>query len=794
MAELLNLVGLSAGIVLYAMLLAMVVRASRTPGVAARFDPLLLGTAVLGLIWNLCALPAYELPKVGIDGPFPFLSAVGFSALGFLPAVVVHSVLRGKREGVRGGGRRSLGWLAYSVSAVAATLHIQSAWTGGPVPSVLGMRLLTYTFVALIAPLAAATRGQPGARRALWAAALATFAVSALHLTQLHRGDASWPVELLGHHASLPLAFAILYQDYPFALADLFLKRALALLALLAVAFSAVLLFGQYSPAFDRLDPREVGVLVTLCVTTALLYPSLRRAIAWFVDTVVLHRPGLPVPQGERRPPDPGARRRRRAPDRRLRPAGAGLEREAGRVARVGPAAGRRIVRPSSPRGRRRSRWCRPPRSRATPSPSPTSPADGASCPTTWRRIDAIAVLAARRIDAIRITNERYEREIREQEIGKLATEAELRALRAQVNPHFLFNALTTIGHLIQTAPPRALETLMRLTSLLRAVLRSEGEFTTLGRELEVVEAYLDIERARFEDRLRVTIDVPTALAALRVPPLLLQPIVENAVKHGISTQRLGGDVTISARVDRSAGGPARTRAHRPGLGRGRHRRCASPRPGGRRRIEQRRAPAGVPVRRRGLAVHSLGTERGNGGRNPPAGRPESSGRGHPAGCRPVSARLRVIVADDERPARAFLVTLLRAFDDVLIVGEAASGKEAVTLIEKVRPDLALLDWQMPELDGIGVVKALKKQDTPLIAFVTAYDEYAVRAFRGQRGRLPAQAGREGAAARGTEPRPGADGARGNRGRAGVACRRGGRGLRGGGAVAVPRAHPGAAA
>ena len=172
--------------------------------------------------------------------------------------------------------------------------------------------------------------------------------------------------------------------------------------------------------------------------------------------------------------------------------------------------------------------------------------------------IDAIAGLAGRRIDAIRITSERYDREMREQEIGKLATEAELRALRAQVNPHFLFNALTTIGHLIQTAPPRALDTLMRLTSLLRAVLRSEGELTTLGRELEVVTAYLDIERARFEDRLRVTIDVPTALAALRVPPLLLQPIVENAVKHGISRSRLGGDVTISARVDRSAGGPTR--------------------------------------------------------------------------------------------------------------------------------------------------------------------------------------------------------------------------------------------
>ncbi|MGH9412094.1 MAG: LytR/AlgR family response regulator transcription factor [Vicinamibacterales bacterium] len=94
-----------------------------------------------------------------------------------------------------------------------------------------------------------------------------------------------------------------------------------------------------------------------------------------------------------------------------------------------------------------------------------------------------------------------------------------------------------------------------------------------------------------------------------------------------------------------------------------------------------------------------------------------------------MSERLRVLVADDERPARAFLLSLLRTFDDVVVVGEAASGREAVALIEKLRPDLALLDWQMPELDGMGVVRTLKKQDMPLIAFVTAYDEYAVRAF-----------------------------------------------------------------
>jgi LytS/YehU family sensor histidine kinase len=168
-----------------------------------------------------------------------------------------------------------------------------------------------------------------------------------------------------------------------------------------------------------------------------------------------------------------------------------------------------------------------------------------------------VGLVAARRIDTIRITHERYDRERREQEIERLASEAELRALRAQINPHFLFNALTTIGYLIQTTPSRALDTLMRLTALLRGVLRSEGELTTLGRELEIIEAYLDIEHARFEQRLRVRIDVAPNLRDLCIPPLLLQPLVENAVKHGIAPLRDGGDVIVSGHVQPSPAGSA---------------------------------------------------------------------------------------------------------------------------------------------------------------------------------------------------------------------------------------------
>jgi two-component system, LytTR family, response regulator len=95
----------------------------------------------------------------------------------------------------------------------------------------------------------------------------------------------------------------------------------------------------------------------------------------------------------------------------------------------------------------------------------------------------------------------------------------------------------------------------------------------------------------------------------------------------------------------------------------------------------------------------------------------------------PTADKVRVVIADDERPARSFLASILRTFKDVEIVGEAANGMEAVTLIESRQPDLALLDLQMPEVDGLGVVRLLKKNRMPLVAFVTAFDEYAVRAF-----------------------------------------------------------------
>lgn len=91
--------------------------------------------------------------------------------------------------------------------------------------------------------------------------------------------------------------------------------------------------------------------------------------------------------------------------------------------------------------------------------------------------------------------------------------------------------------------------------------------------------------------------------------------------------------------------------------------------------------------------------------------------------------KLRIVIADDERPAREFLKALLRDVEGAEVVGEAENGADAVELIKREKPDLALLDLQMPEVSGLEAVRLLRKDQMPLVAFVTAYDEYAVQAF-----------------------------------------------------------------
>jgi two-component system LytT family sensor kinase len=127
--------------------------------------------------------------------------------------------------------------------------------------------------------------------------------------------------------------------------------------------------------------------------------------------------------------------------------------------------------------------------------------------------------------------------------------EAELKALRSQVNPHFLFNSLNTIRALIDESPPKAREGVTRLAELFRGALRmSELNTIPLRVELQTVDAYLALEQLRFEDKLKVRMDIDRTTLAFPVPPFLVQSLIENAFKHGVYGRQGGGEISCEIR------------------------------------------------------------------------------------------------------------------------------------------------------------------------------------------------------------------------------------------------------
>lgn len=137
---------------------------------------------------------------------------------------------------------------------------------------------------------------------------------------------------------------------------------------------------------------------------------------------------------------------------------------------------------------------------------------------------------------------------IRESRLETELARAELQALKMQLHPHFLFNTLNSISALMHDEPALADRMIARLGEFLRITLSNSGlQETSLGEELRFLECYLDIERIRFQDRLRTKIEVDPRVAEARVPNLLLQPIVENAIRHGIAPSRTGGEISINA-------------------------------------------------------------------------------------------------------------------------------------------------------------------------------------------------------------------------------------------------------
>lgn len=152
------------------------------------------------------------------------------------------------------------------------------------------------------------------------------------------------------------------------------------------------------------------------------------------------------------------------------------------------------------------------------------------------------------RLEALAHEIDKMQRRSREAKLREMAVQAELKALRAQVNPHFLFNSLNTIADLIVTDPEKAEAMTVLLAKVFRHVLtQSDQQFSRVAEEMEFLRTYLGIEQVRFGQRLRVSVEMDPLVSETPIPSLILQPVVENAIKHGLAPKVGEGHISISA-------------------------------------------------------------------------------------------------------------------------------------------------------------------------------------------------------------------------------------------------------
>jgi len=177
----------------------------------------------------------------------------------------------------------------------------------------------------------------------------------------------------------------------------------------------------------------------------------------------------------------------------------------------------------------------------------------------------SVAEQCGHRRDALHMEERLIVAQSREAVLQQQVTGAELRALRAQINPHFLFNSLNSIANLVVTNPEQAETMTLRLARVFRHLLANSARpLIPLHEEVEFLETYLQIEEARFGSRLQVKISVDPAVAMEQIPSLMLQPIVENALKHGLGPKPGAGHLWIIAEAD---GNQVRLRVEDDGVG-----------------------------------------------------------------------------------------------------------------------------------------------------------------------------------------------------------------------------------
>jgi len=383
----------------------------------------------------------------------------------------------------------------------------------------------------------AAGRNTGNAMLVLFMVTSAVFVVAALI------DDRSRLIEVLDRLTrTSPLAFLVVavYFENRFEFYDLIIKRGVQLV-FMVVTFALVFRVAQ--PLMDRLPPGPVHawLVAILLVPVAMALPWLARTVSGALDRLWFHRQFTAVEAvkhllGAMQPATNEAtlvaEAERRLADIFDAPIAVSLDH------RPSAAEASVEVEGATPSGGRvRCAVLRDPEARRLLSED-------------LAMLRSLASVLGFMLETIRLQQSRQEQEQVAQDLRLQASRSELKALRAQINPHFLFNALNAIASLIHTDPARADEAVEQLAEVFRYTLRrSDTEWAPLDQELAFARAYLDVERARFGHRLTCTVDADHGTPAPLVPSMLLQTLIENAVKHGVSQTRGPGRIELVVRA-----------------------------------------------------------------------------------------------------------------------------------------------------------------------------------------------------------------------------------------------------
>jgi two-component system, LytTR family, sensor kinase len=522
---------------IFAIFLTLLFSGRGWSGNQGRYLPAL--AAALSLVWNLGSLAVLAWPAL----PQPVLDlvvAVSFSVLSLLPAVLLHVSVENNRP--------RLVRLGYVLSGVAIVMHFWEIAGNGAALHQWALLVITIGFLLLAAMVAAgpALQGRPGGFRVLASMCLALFATSFIHFGTGHASQA-WSSELVAHHAGIPLALFVLLQDYRFVLLDAFV-RFLAN-AFLAAVLSVLVIAAAFRLALvDRptQSPLHQALLLISVCLLLVMFAWLRGKVQRWLTQAVFRRGGVSgLAAGVRDCPAFTS-------EGELLDWAAALMASAVRTkdyAIVDPAESGAVTAPHAPMlVDSLSAW------RSTPKWSWAE----AIVPVRRGPGDLVLILLGPRhggqrylsedLDALGRTalemSERVEA-LRKQEMNRLVNQAELRALQSQINPHFLFNALNTLYGSIPREAAGARRMVLNLADIFRYFLQSERSFVPLSQELQIVRAYLEVEQLRLGQRLRTEFHIESGALDIPVPVLSIQPLVENAIKHGIAPNPDPGYVCV---------------------------------------------------------------------------------------------------------------------------------------------------------------------------------------------------------------------------------------------------------